>query len=97
MRRMMLAVAIATLPLPALAEEFTLKSPLVSTSSVGVPFSAKETFGQPVVPALDSFPVEHREQNVEFEMRGGANGTLPGVTFSATRSAFPTPAPLFRR
>ena len=98
MRQMMLALAIAMLAMPALAEEFTLKSPLLSTSSVVLPFSAKETFGQPIEPALESFPGERREQNVEFEMRGGgANGPVPGVTFSATRSAFPGPSPLFRR
>jgi hypothetical protein len=95
---MMLIVAMSTLALPALAEEFSLKRPLISTSSVLVPFSARESFGQPVSPTLEPFPGES-PQNVEFEIRGGANasGPITGVSVSATRSAYPSPSPLFPR
>lgn len=99
MRRMMLVVAIATLATPALAEEFSLKKSLISTPSVSIPFSAKDSFGQPVAPTMDAFPGERRDQAVEFEIRGSASasGGVPGVTLSATRSAFPSPAPGFLR
>lgn len=99
MRRMMLVVAIATLAAPALAETFSLKKTVVSTPSVANPFSAKDAFGQPAAPTMDAFPGERRDQAVEFEIRGNdsASGVVPGVTITATRSAFPSPAPLFQR
>jgi|GEM_PF-6984790 len=99
MRRTLLPVAIALLASPALAAEFTLTSPLVSTSSVVVPFSAKDSFGQPQTPVSDPFPGERREQNVEFKIQGGSTTgeTMPGLTITATRSPFPTPGTVFSR
>lgn len=99
MRRLMLVMAIATLATPALAEEFSLKKSVIASPSVLIPFSAKDSFGQPVAPMMDAFPGERRDQAVEFEIRGNASasGVIPGVTFTATRSAFPSPAPLFQR
>jgi len=99
MRRVMLVVAIATLAMPALAEEFSLKKSLISSPSVLIPFSAKDSFGQPIAPTMDAFPGERRDQAVEFEIRGNASasGMIPGVTITATRSAFPSPPPRFQR
>lgn len=93
MRRWMLTVAIATLATPALAAEFSLTKPLIATPSVVIPFSAKDSFGQPIVPAMDSFPGERRDETVQFEIRGNDSGALPGVTVTATKSVFPSPAP----
>ncbi len=104
MRRFFLSAAIAVFAAPALtsqalAEEFSLSKPRVSTPSVVIPFSAKDSFGQPLAPGPDAFPGEPREQNVEFQIRGddNAGGSFPGVTVTATRSAYPSPTPLFRR
>lgn len=99
MRRLMLIVAIATLVTPALAEEFSLKKSVIASPSVLIPFSAKESFGQPMLPPTDAFPGERRDQTVEFELRSNASasGVVPGVTLTATRSAFPSPGPLFQR
>jgi hypothetical protein len=104
MRRFFLSAAIAVLAAPVVAtqvmgEEFSLKKPLVSTPSVVIPFSAKDSFGQPSAPGPEAFPGENREQNVEFQIRGDdkSGGSFPGVTVTATRSAYPSPSPLFRR
>lgn len=99
MRRWMFTVAIATLATPALAEDFSLRKPLIASPSVVLPFSAKDSFGQPAASAMDAFPGERRDHAVEFEIRGNSSGSgpVPGVTITATRSAFPSPAPLFQR
>ena len=99
MRYMIVPVATALLAAPALAMEFTLSNPQVSTASAVIPFSAKDSFGQPQTPLGESFPGERREQNVEFQIQGGASngGPMPGLTITATRSPFPTPGTTFPR
>ena len=99
MQRLMIFAASAVLAAPALAAEFTLTPSPLSTGSVMIPFSAKDSFGQPSAPVLDAFPGEPRGQNVEFQIQGAesASGSMPGLTITATRSPFPAPGTVFSR
>lgn len=98
MQRLILASAIALSALPAQAESYSVPRTLLASPSTLVPFSAKDSFGQPTGPVRDVFPGDAPTQNVEFEIRGdGASaGPLPGVTVTATRSLYPTPSPIFK-